>query len=210
MRRRLLLYIALALTVPLPAFALSGGGATPANLAVSVAFDRCALLEAQIVCKLDVSFDSVDGATSYTASVTRPDGSVLDLRTIGASPASIWVGYAGDGVYSVQVSAYGDPEQPDGEPPLLDRGDGEASDPDADEPDGGGEAGGAGDGGETGDAASEEGEATSAGEEQGAEQPAPACAEDRGAERGAVGSGEGTGAEGGGEPDPDTIRPCPR
>jgi len=165
--RRALLLAALALCVPLPALAVGGDkppSAAPATLAVGVALDRCGILEARILCKLDVRFDSVPGASSYTASVTRPDGSVVDLGEIGAGPASAWVAYAGDGTYTVEVSAYGDPEEPGGEPELLGRdraaaggpdgavegavadervaeGDSDLAGEDPDDPDGGGEGG---------------------------------------------------------------------
>lgn len=122
-RRRSLLYAALALAVPLPAFALGGAkdsGALPAagRLGVAASLDGCGVLENSVVCRIDASFSPVAGASYYTASVTRADGSVVDYGTIGpGGGTSFWVPYAGDGTYSVQVSAYGTP--PGAEKPEL-------------------------------------------------------------------------------------------
>jgi hypothetical protein len=124
MPRRAFIYAALALAVPLPAYALSSGDApesAPAALSVSVLLDRCGLLETEIVCKLDVSYGEIAGATSYTASVTRADGSVVDYGEVGGGDTSLWVPYVGAGTYSVEIAAYGDPPQPGGRPDLLSR-----------------------------------------------------------------------------------------
>jgi hypothetical protein len=110
----------LALAVPLPALALSSEDPTstgvppaPVALSVSTALDSCGLAQNQIVCKLDVSFGQVPGATSYSAAVTRADGSVADYGSIGAGGASLWVPYVGPGAYSVRVTAYGSPPEAD-------------------------------------------------------------------------------------------------
>lgn len=111
--RRTLLLALLALAVPLPALALSGHsrGAppTPAPLSVSTSLGGCGVATNQIMCKLVVSFNPIPGATSYTASVTRADGSVIDYGEIGAGGGPLWVPYAGSGSYSVRVSAFGRP-----------------------------------------------------------------------------------------------------
>lgn len=127
MRRRALLYAALALCVPLPALAAlapegeDAPAATPASLAVSVALDGCSAAGSAVACRLAIDYETLPDATTYTASVSRPDGSVVDLGTVGAGSASVWVGYVGDGVYTVEVSAYGDPEQPGAAASLLNR-----------------------------------------------------------------------------------------
>jgi hypothetical protein len=117
MRRRTALYAALALLVPASAFAL-GNGAPGADgqLAVSASLDSCGIYQSAVVCKIDATFDQVDGATSYTASVTRGDGSVIDYGEIdGGGATSFWVPYSGNGTYTVQISAYG---QLDADPQL--------------------------------------------------------------------------------------------
>ncbi|MGI9020319.1 MAG: hypothetical protein ACR2G3_06380 [Solirubrobacterales bacterium] len=109
---RALAYAVLALAVPLPALALSGGDAAPeapASLSVSASLDSCGTAADTIVCKIDAGWNEVAGADRYTASVTRADGSVVDFGAVGAGSSSFWVPYAGDGTYTVSVSAYGTP-----------------------------------------------------------------------------------------------------
>jgi 2-oxoglutarate dehydrogenase E2 component (dihydrolipoamide succinyltransferase) len=123
-RRRTLLLAALALTVPLPAFALSQDGATrasdvPVTLAVAASLAGCGLADAQVVCEISFTFDSVPGATSYTASVTSPDGSVSDVGAVGPGGGSAFVPYTGSGYYSVRVNAYGQREAEDDEQKLI-------------------------------------------------------------------------------------------
>jgi hypothetical protein len=103
---------ALALCVPLPAFALTGDDAAPetaGTLGVSASLDSCGIAGSSVVCKIDASWSAVDGATSYSASITSPDGSVVDYGDAGGSGTSFWVPYVGAGSYTVTVSAYGDP-----------------------------------------------------------------------------------------------------
>jgi hypothetical protein len=103
---------ALALCVPLPAFALSGGDPAPetaGTLGVSASLDSCGIAGSSVVCKIDASWNSVEGATSYNAEVTSPDGSVVDYGDAGGAGTSFWVPYVGPGTYTVTVSAYGDP-----------------------------------------------------------------------------------------------------
>jgi hypothetical protein len=111
MRRRALLYAALALIVPLPALALTGdeeaGG--EGSLAVSASLDSCGTAADTIVCKIDATWNQIPGATRYTASVTRADGTVVDFGDVGAGSGSFWVPYVGNGAYTVTVSAYGTP-----------------------------------------------------------------------------------------------------
>src|SRR4051794_26522281 len=106
-RKRWLGLLVAALLVPLPAFALSAGSSAAA-LDVSVSNAGCGIGGgSSIVCRLQVSFNPIDGASSYTASITAPDGSVVDYGAIGPGGTTIPVPYTGDGTYSVSVSAWG-------------------------------------------------------------------------------------------------------
>ncbi len=106
-RKRWLALLVAALIVPLPAFAVSGGSAS-ASLDVAVSNGGCGIAGgSSVVCQLHVSFNAIDGASRYTASVIAPDGSVVDYGAIGTGGATIPVPYAGDGTYSVSVSAWG-------------------------------------------------------------------------------------------------------
>jgi hypothetical protein len=123
-RRRTLLLATLALAAPLPAFGLSGEVQTApepavADLGVSASLDSCGLLETQIVCQLSVSYATLPNATSYAASVTTPDGGVVDFGAVPAGGTSLTVPYAGNGNYGVRVTAYGTPAEPDAEPPVV-------------------------------------------------------------------------------------------
>ncbi len=109
----------LALAAPLPAFAISDqafqpvtASPGPAAISVSTSLDSCGVLEDGVVCKIDVSFNSVPNADSYSATVTRADGSVIDYGGVGAGGTSLWVPYVGSGNYSVRITAYGEPESP--------------------------------------------------------------------------------------------------
>lgn len=111
-RRRPLIYALLALAIPLPAFALDGGGAPPsgpAALSVSASLGECGLAETSIVCRIDANWDGIDGADYYTVSVSRADGSVVDYGSVGAGGTSLWVPYVGSGAYTVEVTAWGTP-----------------------------------------------------------------------------------------------------
>jgi hypothetical protein len=107
-RRGTLVYAVLALAVPLPAFALSdGGGSAGGGLSVNASLDGCGILAAQVVCKIDASWNEVEGTKRYTASVTSPDGSVTDYGEVAGTPTSFWVPFVGNGSYSVTISAWG-------------------------------------------------------------------------------------------------------
>ena len=114
--RRTVVLAALALCVPIPAWALSGDEPAPetaGTLGVSASLDSCGIAGSSVVCKIDASWNAIDGATSYSASVTSPDGSVVDYGDAGGSGTSFWVPYSGPGTYTVTVSAYGNPPGPD-------------------------------------------------------------------------------------------------
>jgi hypothetical protein len=105
-----MLYAALALAIPLPALALTGdeGGS---GLSVEASLEGCGVNGPRIVCEINTSFGSIEGADYYTASVTAPDGSVTDFGRVagaGGGGTSLWVPYVGNGTYSVTVTAWGD------------------------------------------------------------------------------------------------------
>jgi hypothetical protein len=110
-RRRTLIYAALALAVPFPAFALSGGDSPSASstLSVGASLDECGIAASSVVCKIDASWNDVAGAERYTASVTSPDGAVTDYGDVTGTSTSVWVPYVGNGTYTVTVSAWGTP-----------------------------------------------------------------------------------------------------
>lgn len=119
-RRRTILLAAMALALPLPAYALTQDEpAGPMELSVSASLASCGVSGSQVLCQIDVSFDPIEGAESYTASVTSPDGSVTDQGSVPAGGASVYVPYVGNGTYTVRVSAYGTPPQPGAEPELI-------------------------------------------------------------------------------------------
>jgi hypothetical protein len=91
----------------------------PAALEVSTALDSCGTLEDEVICKLDVSYNALPEAASYSAAVTRADGSVVDYGGVAAGGTSLWVPYVGSGTYSVRVTAYGAPEQPAGDQEVV-------------------------------------------------------------------------------------------
>jgi hypothetical protein len=107
-RRRALIYAALALAVPLPALALTGG--SESGLSVSASLQRCGVGGGGVMCEIGASFGAVDGAEYYTATVSAPDGTVTDYGQVagaGAGSTSLWVPYVGSGTYTVTVTAWG-------------------------------------------------------------------------------------------------------
>ena len=107
-QRGLLLYAALAIVIPLPALALAGGGSSAGGLSVSASLDHCGVSTDSVVCQINANWTFVEGADRYTASVTAPDGSVTDYGDVGGGSATLWVPYAGNGGYTVTVSAWDD------------------------------------------------------------------------------------------------------
>lgn len=116
-RRRVLCLAMLALAAPVPAFAISELSSSAegrvAKLSVSTSLGSCGVLETQVVCTLNVTFEPIPEATGYSATVTRADGSVADMGSIGAGGAALYVPYVGSGIYSVRVTAYGAPAELD-------------------------------------------------------------------------------------------------
>jgi hypothetical protein len=110
------------LALAAPAYAISDDAynqltttAGPAAISVSTSLDSCGVMDDGIVCKLDVSFNSVPNADTYSATVTRADGSVIDYGSVSPGGTSLWVPYVGAGNYSVKITAYGEPETPEEE-----------------------------------------------------------------------------------------------
>ena len=125
-RKRIFGLALIALAVPFPALALEGGGAEGTGspgLTVSASLDSCGLADTQIMCKIDAGWNSIEGAETYSVSVTGPDGSVIDMGETAGQGTSIWVPYVGSGSYSVSVAAWGTPpgEEEDGTPEVIDR-----------------------------------------------------------------------------------------
>jgi hypothetical protein len=118
-RKRAILYAALALAVPLPALALDRGDGA-ASLDVQASLGGCGVADAAISCRIDVAFSPIPDAEYYTASVTAPDGSVLELGTIAGGEGggtSTSVPFSGNGEYVVSVTAWGYDER--GRPDVV-------------------------------------------------------------------------------------------
>lgn len=119
-RARIACLTLLALAVP--PFALGGGQGSPqaAALSVSASLGGCGLADAAIVCRIDASWTAIEGTDYYTVSVTRPDGSVVDLGQNTGTGRALYVSYVGPGRYAVQVAAWGTPPGEE-EHEVLDR-----------------------------------------------------------------------------------------
>ena len=113
MSRRWIIPLALlALLIPVGAVALdrSSGG-----LDVRSSLEGCGVAGDTVFCHISASFDEVEGGEFYTATVTRPDSTVQDFgRVPTAGSASLWIPYAGNGAYAVEITAWG--RNADGEP----------------------------------------------------------------------------------------------
>ena len=127
MRNRALGLALIALAAPFPALALEGGGAEGTGspgLSVTASLDSCGLAGAQVMCKIDAGWNTLEGAESYAVSVTAADGSVIDAGETSGQGTSVWVPYVGSGAYSVHVTAWGTPpdeEEEDGAPEVIAR-----------------------------------------------------------------------------------------
>ena len=82
--------------------------AQPRGLAVTASLAGCHEAGTGTVCQVDVTFETIEGADSYTAMVKTPAGSTEDLGQVGAGSASLPVSYAGNGRYVVTISAWAD------------------------------------------------------------------------------------------------------
>ena len=126
MRKRILGLALIALAVPFPALALEGGGVEASGspgLTVTASLNSCGLAGSQIMCQIDAGWNSLEGADSYSVSVTSADGSVIDMGETTGQGTSVWVPYVGSGTYSVSVTAWGTPpgEEDDGSPEVIAR-----------------------------------------------------------------------------------------
>ena len=79
----------------------------PAEIPVSAALDSCARTGSEPICEIEVSFAEVPGATSYEATITAPDGSVLLSAVAKPGAGAYSVPYRGDGTYGVRIVAFG-------------------------------------------------------------------------------------------------------
>ena len=110
MRRMRIIGLALLALGPSPPSRSAASRHPPGrSLSVSASLDGCGLANAAIVCQIDASWSALEGADYYTVSVTRADGSVVDVGEAAGTSRSIFVPYVGPGTYSVQVSAWGTP-----------------------------------------------------------------------------------------------------
>jgi hypothetical protein len=120
MRRLRIVGLAL-LALGVPAFAFGGEQeASGEGLAVSASLNGCGLANETIVCRIDASWTAPEGSEYFTISVTRANGSVVDLGQSSGTSRSIFVPYVGPGTYSVQIAAWGVPPGED-EPQVLAR-----------------------------------------------------------------------------------------
>jgi len=123
--RRVLLVAAIAALAVVPLRAFGVVGASPPGLTVTASLGGCGVGGEGIVCQIDASFTGAEDADYYTASVTRADGSVQDLGTVGSGEGggsvSVSVPYVGAGNYAVTVSAWGTPDDDEEKPELLER-----------------------------------------------------------------------------------------
>ena len=125
MRNRIFGLALIALAVPFPALALEGDGEQTGSpgLSVTASLDSCGLAGAQIMCKIDAGWNAIEGAETYSVSVASADGSVVDMGETTGQGTSVWVPYAGSGLYTVRVTAWGTPpgEVDDGKPEVIAR-----------------------------------------------------------------------------------------
>lgn len=117
-RRWIIPLAALVLLTPVGAVALDRGAS---GLGVQASLQGCGVSGERILCHISASFDRVEGGEFYTASVTRPDSTVQDFGQVatgeeGRATADLWIPYAGNGSYTVEITAWGrdangDPEE---------------------------------------------------------------------------------------------------
>jgi hypothetical protein len=67
----------------------------------------CRAVHEQVQCSIAVSFNPVEGASYYTATLTTPGGASIPYGQVGTGSASLSFAYAGDGAYTVGVQAWG-------------------------------------------------------------------------------------------------------
>lgn len=108
--RRVVLLATVAVIVPVSAFALEGTAGQVRALGVSASLAGCNKDSNPPSCAISVSFTGLPGTSYYTASVTRPDGTVSGFAPVGSGEGGgsvvLPVSYSGAGTYTVSVSAY--------------------------------------------------------------------------------------------------------
>jgi len=120
-RRWIIPLAALALLVPVGAVALDRGSS---GLGVQASLGSCGVADNSVLCEISASFDRLDGADFYTATLTRPDSTIQDFGRVadgesGRATVSLWIPYSGNGSYTVEVTAWA--LDADGEPKELAR-----------------------------------------------------------------------------------------
>ena len=91
-----------ATILAVPMFAEAGPGLAP-----SAHPSGCRPAGHWVQCSISVAFNPVDGATSYSATVSTPTGRVLPSGAVGTGSAALAIPYDGDGAYTVTVYAWG-------------------------------------------------------------------------------------------------------
>jgi hypothetical protein len=91
-----------ATAIAVPMFAEAEPGLAPTAQATG-----CRPAGHWVQCSISVAFNPVEGATTYSATVSTPTGRVLPSGSVGAGSAALAIPYDGDGAYTVTVYAWG-------------------------------------------------------------------------------------------------------
>jgi hypothetical protein len=107
-RRLIIPLAALALLVPVGAVALDRGSS---GLDITSSLEWCGVSGDTVFCNISASFNLLEDGEFYTATVTAPDSTVQDLGRVatggeGRTTASLWVPFAGNGAYIVEITAW--------------------------------------------------------------------------------------------------------
>jgi hypothetical protein len=107
-RRLIIPLAALALLVPVGAVALDRGSS---GLDITSSLEWCGVSGDAVFCNISASFNLLEDGEFYTATVTAPDSTVQDLGRVatggeGRTTASLWVPFAGNGAYIVEITAW--------------------------------------------------------------------------------------------------------
>lgn len=99
--------VALLAAAALAAFLLPPAlGGAQGGLGVTASLAGCGQDGPHVSCDIVVGFGEVAGADRYSATVSKPDGSVEDMGGLAPGSTTLRVGYVGDGRYVVTVSAW--------------------------------------------------------------------------------------------------------
>ena len=85
-----------------------GLGGAQGGMRVSASLVGCGQDGDRVSCDLAVSFDQVADADRYTASVTKPDGTVQELGIVVPGSTTLRVGHSGNGRYVITIWAWDD------------------------------------------------------------------------------------------------------